>query len=197
VLRSCVVLAALLLALPVGVAAAQGVPPGLSREQPISVAGELISLAEIRHFARISAWSRGGLRGKRPTRTDFELAATFLINHRWVHGEARAQGVRVTGRQVGRQLRGQIHDSFSSWREFHEFLHETRQTFADIRLRVRADMESSRLRDLVIAGITDPEEQQARLDAWVADFGARWRAQTLCTPRFAVAGSDCGNAPAA
>ncbi len=194
-LRSCIVVATLLLVLPVGVAAGQDVPPGLSREQPISVAGETISLAEIRHLARNSAWSRGGLRGRRPSRADFERAAAYLISVRWIHGEARGQGMRVTGRQVGRMIRSQIHDSFPSWREFRAFLHETRQTLADIRMRVRADPESDRLRERVTAGITDPGEQQAVLDAWVADFRARWRAQTLCTPRFAVAQSDCGNAP--
>jgi len=194
VLRSCIVLVALLLALPVGVAAGQGVPPGLSREQPISVAGETISLAEIRHWARISA-RLSGHAGTRPTRTDFELAATLLINYRWVHGEARAQGVRVTGRQVGRAVIRQVHATFPAWRAFHRFLRESRQTLADIRMRVRADLEANRLRERVIAGITDPGEQQAVLDAWVADFRARWRAQTLCTPRFASPSSGCGNAP--
>jgi hypothetical protein len=193
VLRSCIVAAALLLALPVGVAAGQDVPPGLSREQPISVAGETISLAEIRHWARISARSSGETR---PTRADFELAATLLINYRWVHGEARAQGVRVTGRQVGRAVIRQVHATFPTWRALHGFLRESRQTLADIRMRVRADLEANRLRARAVAGIIDRREQEAALDAWVTAFRARWRAQTLCTPRFAVAGSDCGNAPA-
>jgi hypothetical protein len=190
VLRSAVLLAAAVLALPVAAAAGQEpVPPGLSREQPISVAGDTIALSEIRHWARIGAV------GGRPGRPELTQAAMLLISIRWIHGEARALGVRVTGGRVGRALRAQLRANFGSWRAFHAYLHENGQTLADVRLRVRSDLESTRLRKLAIGDATDPEEQQARLLAYVEEFDARWRAQTVCTPRFAVLASVCGNVP--
>ena len=196
--RSALLVAALL-ALPVPAAAAQdappAVPPGLSREQPISVGGETIALAEIRHWARVASAGGGSRRG-RPSRAYFQQAATLLISHGWIAGEARALGVRVTPGQVGRALRRQVHATFRSWRGFHRFLRRNRMTFADIRLRIRVDLLSLRLRALAIGDATGSEEQQARLDAYVQDFAARWRAQTVCTPRFATPSSECSNAPA-
>ena len=189
-LRSAVLLAAAVLALPVAAAAGQEpVAPGLSREQPISVAGETISLTEIRF------WARAAAEGGRPGRPELLQAASFLISTRWVHREARTRRVRVTGGQVGRELLSQIHDSFPSWREFHAFLRESGQTFAHIRLRVRSDMESARLRELAIGDATDPQEQIERRGAYAEEFSARWRAQTVCTPRFVVLADSCGNAP--
>jgi hypothetical protein len=171
----------------------------LSREQPISVAGETISLDEIRHWARISAQSDAHPR--RPTRNDLLSAAQLLIHYRTIALETRAVGIRVTPREVSRELRGLIHTAFESWRGFHAYLRDYRQTFADVRWRVRLDLLSNRLRERVISEIGDTEDTEERFGAWLADFNARWRAQTLCTPRFAMprrteAPLPCGNGPA-
>jgi hypothetical protein len=57
---------------------------------------------------------------------------------------------------------------------------------------VRLDLLSNRLRNRVLEGIDDPEEQMARLDAFVLDFSTRWKAQTLCTPLFtAIIAETC------
>jgi hypothetical protein len=53
-----------------------------------------------------------------------------------------------------------------------------------LRLRVRLDLLSDRLRKRAVAGTDDPERQQARLLAFVVDFDARWQAQTRCSPLF-------------
>jgi hypothetical protein len=132
---------------------------------------------------------------------DFASAAAVLIGQRAIDGEARAQGIRVSGGQVGRALLRQVADTFSSWRAFHRLLRRTGQTFADTRFRVRLDLQTTRLRKRAIGDATDPAEQQERLEAFVADLQARWRAQTLCTPRFASPPkgsppSDCGNTTA-
>jgi hypothetical protein len=101
---------------------------------------------------------------------------------------------------VSRRLLRDIHDTFNSWRELHAFLHEGRQAFADLRVRVRLDLQTEQLQQRAVGDITDPYEAEARLDAWTAAFLARWRARTLCTPRFAVPQkgrppTDCGNGP--
>jgi SurA N-terminal domain len=164
------------------------VPPGLSRAEPISVAGEMIPIGEIEHHARIAARSFGGR-----SRRYFRQAAQVLISNRWLDGEARAQGVKVTAGQVRRALRSQVHETFSERADFRKYLRDSGQTRADVRARVRLDLISNRLRRRAIGDATDPEEQQRRLDAFVTDWRARWRAMTLCTPRFAVLPGYCAN----
>jgi hypothetical protein len=187
--RLILVSAACLLLVPT--AAAQdppSIPAGLSRAEPISVAGETIAVGEIEHWARISARTGGGR-----ARRHFGQAAILLITQAWIEGEARAQGIQVTRRQVRRSLRAQIKQSFPDRADFREFLRESGQTRAELRLRVRIDMLSNRIRDRAVGDATDPEEQQRRLEAFVTDFRRRWRALTLCTPRFAVLPGYCAN----
>jgi hypothetical protein len=62
--------------------------------------------------------------------------------------------------------------------------------------RVRQSLLSDAIRRQVIGDAKTPEGRQARLDRFVAEFRARWRAQTLCTPRFLALREQCGNAPA-
>jgi hypothetical protein len=63
-----------------------------------------------------------------------------------------------------------------------------------IRLRIRLDLLSGKLRDLVTAGAATPNEEQERLDAFVREFRRKWRARTACRPPW-VSESDCGIQP--
>jgi SurA N-terminal domain len=185
--RILVVLCLLALAAPVA-HAQEPVPPGLSREAPISVFGKTIAIGEIEHLARISARMSGGR-----TRQHFDQAAIYLISREWLEGEARAQGIRVSARQVRREFRSTRDQSFPSLHEYRRFLRDTGQSNADIRVRVRLDLITRRLRDRIVAGVDDEQERQRRLDSFVADFSARWRSVTLCTPRFADLPGQCAN----
>jgi SurA N-terminal domain len=185
-----ILLAFALLAVVAPAASAQDpLPPGLSREEPISVFGETIAIGEIEHWARTAARAADGGRA----RDYFEQAAQYLIDTRWIEGEARAQGIDVTPRQVRRSLERQIDQSFPRRREFRAFLRGSGQTMADLRRRVRVDLLANRLRRRAIGDATDPEEQQRRVEAFVADFRARWRSVTLCTPRFVDLPGYCAN----
>ena len=182
---------ALLLAAP---AAAQDVPPGLSKDQPISVAGETIPLSELQHWAGLARLSSGDPRTPR-TRAHLEQAAQLLISYRWIEGEAAALGITVSRERVLRSFRRQRRQSFPRRRDYVEFLRDSRQTQRDVVRRVRLDLLSNRIRDHAIGDTKDPEEQQVRLEAFVQDFRARWIAATLCTPRFATMELiGCGNA---
>jgi hypothetical protein len=179
----------LLLAVPATASAQTPLPEGLSRAEPISVAGETIALSEIRRWARIAA--RAGGSGP-PGLPELGQAADLLVSQRWIEAEAHATGIRVSDRRVRRELREQADASFPSLRALGRFLRQTGQTLADIRFRVRLDLLSNRLRNRVLEGIDDPEEQMARLDAFVLDFSTRWKAQTLCTPLFtAIIAETC------
>jgi hypothetical protein len=184
------VLAACLLCLAAP-AAASAIPPGLSGDEPISVAGRTITLDEITHWARIVA--RTGDSSGGATRQHFEQAAQLLISNRWIAGEAERLGLDVSRRQVGQSFRRQKQRSFPRERGYRRFLRESGQTTADVRARVRLDLTSDRIRRHVIGGEKRPRVQQRLLLEFVADFDARWRAQTVCTPRFARTLQECGN----
>jgi hypothetical protein len=184
------VLAACLLCLAAP-AAASAVPPGLSGDEPVSVAGRTITLDEITHWARISARTDGSPGGA--TREHFELAAQLVISFRWIAGEAELRGLELSRRQAAEAFRRQKQRAFPRDRDYRRFLRRTGQTDADVRHRVRLDLLSDRIRDDVIGGEKRARVQQRRLDEFIAAFFARWHAQTLCTPRFARALEDCGN----
>ena len=171
-------------------APAQEVPAGLSRLEPISVAGKTITLSELEHWAGLARRSSGMPR----SRVHLHQAAQVLISQRWIQGEAQAMGIEVTGREVRREFRKQRAASYPSRRAYLRWLRTSGQTQADILLRVRMDILSERISNRAIGGAKDPEEQQRRLDAFVRDYRARWMAVTLCTPRFATVPTlDCGN----
>ena len=166
--------------------------PELTREQPIAVGSRTIGIAEIEHWARIAARAGGGP-SARVRRGEYRQAAGLLIDYRWLTGEARALGIRLSAARVTREFRRQVRASFRTEREFRRYLRESALTRTDLRRRVRMDLLSNRIRDRVLRGI--PEGlQQARLDEWVADYRARWTAVTRCTPRFARA-EGCSGQP--
>jgi hypothetical protein len=171
----------------------QPVPAGLSRVEPISIAGKIMSIGEIEHWARIQARAAGGRR----SRKHLAPAADYLIRARWIEGEAEAAGIRVAPRRVWREFRAQRDEVFRTRRHFRRYLRESGQTGADVRMRVRLNIVSDRLRARAIGDATDPVEQQERLDAFVEDHRTRWRAVTLCTPRFARLSGLCSNSVAA
>jgi foldase protein PrsA len=191
-------LAALVLALFALVAAlpaAADVPP----RTVATVDGTRIGRSTFDH------WLRAAARGERPrspvprpgTRRWRVLSAQvmeFLIGGRWIALEARERGIRVSRRMVRRTFERQRRESFPSEREYRRWLRSSGQTERDLLFRVRLDMLSDRVRRHALRGIEDPEEQQRRLEEFVADFRAKWRARTECAPRFLV--PECGNAPA-
>jgi hypothetical protein len=168
--------------------AQEPLPPGLSEQEPISVFGETIAIGDIEHWARIAARLRGGR-----ARRHFDDAATLLISNLWIEGEARAQGISVTAREVRRSFRRQREQSFPTRRDYRKFLRDSGQSQAELLERVRVDMLSRRIRARAVGDARDPEEQQRRLEAFVTDFRARWRSVTLCTPRFTDLPGYCAN----
>jgi len=185
--RSIVIAA--LVAVAVSPAAALAAPV-LSKDQPIGVGERVITLDQLEHWARIAARSDDS-----PTRREhFVVAGRVLIGMTWIEAEAERQGVEVSDARVDRALRRQIREAFPHG-GLRRFLRETGQTRRDIKVRVRIDLLSDILRRRAIGDAKTPAGQQRRLERFVAEFRARWRAQTLCTPRFANELEDCSNGP--
>jgi hypothetical protein len=166
--------------------------PVLSRQQPISVGERVITLDRLEHWARIVARTTG----RRTVAADFQEAASFLVDSTWIEAEAELRRIEVSDSRVERDLRRQIRESFPGGAGFRHFLRVSGQTRADLAWRVRVRLLSDAIRRQVIGDAKTPRGQQRRVDRFLAEFRARWRSQTFCTPRFARLPDRCANAPA-
>jgi hypothetical protein len=176
-------------------ALAGGQPPPAPVEptarHPIVVGDKTISRGWLRHWTDVAA--RSALE-EEPRRVYRVLAAQSLISFRWIRSEALERGIVVTREQTDRSLRRQRRQSFATRRDYRKFLRDSGQTVEDIRIRIRVDLLSNRIRDQVTEGAATPREQQRRLDEFVREFRRKWSAQTACLQPWFVLG-DCGRLP--
>ena len=176
-------------------ALAGGQPPPAPVEptprHPIVVGDKTISRGWLRHWTDIAARSAGDHRHRPGYRA---MAAQLLISNRWIRSEALERGIFVSRAQVNRSLRRQRRQSFATRRDYRKFLRTSGQTPTDIRLRVRVDMLSNRIRRQVTRGAATPREEQRWLDEFVLEFRRKWSARTACLPPWFVEG-DCGRPP--
>jgi hypothetical protein len=115
----------------------------------------------------------------------------FLISSYWVEGEARDLHIRVSAGEVRRsfdRLRGQ---AFPKRGEFRAFLRQSGQTVADLLLRTRLNLTSTRIQRRILSSGHGAGGGQRALARFLSGFRAKWRAQTYCAGEYAV--SDCGH----
>jgi hypothetical protein len=81
--------------------------------------------------------------------------------------------------------------------EYRRFLKESRYTRRDVRERVEIQLLSTRLQERFEAQIAreteDESEEQRAFTKFIAEFNARWRARTVCAPKYAI--ERCSNGP--
>jgi foldase protein PrsA len=73
----------------------------------------------------------------------------FLISANWVLGEAEAQGVKVTDKEVQKQFNQIKSQQFPKETDFKKFLASSGQTVSDLLLRVKLDMLSQKIQQKV------------------------------------------------
>lgn len=135
-----------------------------------------------RHRCRI-----GGLSAQQ-LQSDRRAALEFLVFARWVDGEARERGIRVSQETVRRERQETKRLAFDSERAYRRFLKRTCQTTKDISRRVRLDLLGMRIRRQVLAGSSGAAERQRVLDEFKAAFTEKWRARTSCQPGYEAPG---------
>jgi hypothetical protein len=177
-------------ALGAAAALAAGQPPATepvapTAKAPIVIASKPMSRGFLRHWAQLG---RNAGVARRSARAQ---AAAVLISSRWIKAEAAERGIEVNRGDVTRALRRQRRQAFGTRRRFRRFLRETGQTVRDVRFRVNIDLLSTRIRRQVTEGAATPEEEQARLDEFVAEFRRKWRARTVCREPWVT--PDCGS----
>ena len=115
---------------------------------------------------------------------------SFLISSDWVIGEARDLNVQVSAAEVRHRFDRIRRQQFPKRGEFTAFLRSSGQTVGDLLFRVRLNLLSARIQRQIIAG--QPESAQANaLARFTKEFSTKWRAQTYCSPAYAV--RDCGH----
>jgi ADP-heptose:LPS heptosyltransferase len=115
----------------------------------------------------------------------------FLLSAAWVQGEARALHVHVSPAVVRKQFERVRHTQFPRRGEFQRFLRQTKQTVADLLMRVELNMLSARIQRRVASGHRGARAKQEALRRFIAHFRGKWTSQTYCAPSYAV--PDCGH----
>lgn len=162
------------------------------------VGSRALSEATFEHWDEIAAagTAAGTTSPRTPAMAQALLAEAmgFLISSMWVRGEAEALKVRVSPIAVRRQFVRMRREQFRKAREFRAFLRKSKQTVADLLLRVELDMLSQRIQRRVTAGYHGAAAKKRALARFVADFRAKWTGQTYCASQYAV--KDCGHVQA-
>lgn len=120
-----------------------------------------------------------------------EQVMGFLISADWVLGEAADLKVHVSQTELRQHFHQIRLEQFPKLREFRKFLRESKQTVADLLMRVELDMLSNRIQRRVTSGHLGAAGKQRALNRFVTHFRPKWTARTYCAPRYAV--SDCGH----
>jgi hypothetical protein len=145
-----------------------------------------VSGALLSHWTAISQKGSGD---DAPAGDVREQALLFLINGRWIEGEAAERGIKLPDRAVRRRLTRQKHAAFPDERAFRQFLEDSGMTRSDLKYRVRLDMLSERIRTDA-AGTGSARTQERRISRFLRGFGRKWKARTSCLPGYVV--ESCG-----
>jgi foldase protein PrsA len=76
----------------------------------------------------------------------------LLISFEWIEGEAKAQNLKVTDKEIQKTFDKQKKEAFPKAADFTKFLKDSGQTEADIVKRVRLDTLSNKIREKVTKG---------------------------------------------
>src|SRR3954452_24866616 len=84
----------------------------------------------------------------------------LLVSFKWIEGEAKAKGIKVSDKEVKASFDKQKKQAFPKAADFQKFLKDSGQTEGDILKRVRLDTLSNKIRDKVTKGkdkVTDAQ----------------------------------------
>lgn len=141
----CAALAALVLA---GPASAAPETPAVVVSASGGTPGTVITEADVAHWVAVADKSTPGQKA----RALQDQALELLIQNAWVTGEAAELGIVVTDAEVDAAFREQRDGLSSNRADYERFLREIGFSEADVRVRIRLDLLSSRLRDRITAG---------------------------------------------
>jgi foldase protein PrsA len=104
-------------------------------------------------------------------------AENFLIQSIWLQGEAQDRNIKVTDAQVEQRFKQVKKQNFPKAKDFDKFLKDSGQTLADLKLQVKLDVISTKIKAQVTKGAD--KVSQARVTA----FYAKHRTGQFTTPQ--------------
>lgn len=159
------------------------------------VGSQAITEATFQHWSAIAQAEPSSQAGHQPSAAEVTTQVMgFLISADWIIGEARDLDMHVSPTQVRRTFNRTRKAQFPKQSEFQAFLAKSKETVADILLRVELDLLSQRLQRRVVAGEHGAHKKQVALKHFVSDFRTKWTAQTYCAAQYAS--RDCGHVQA-
>jgi hypothetical protein len=114
----------------------------------------------------------------------------FLTSADWVTGEAADLGIELSAGAVRHEFDRLRREQFPRQAAFEKFLRQTGQTAADLLLRVRLSMLTTRIQQRV-AGHGSPRRRRRALARFLKHFERKWKAQTYCETLYEV--PHCGH----
>jgi hypothetical protein len=158
----------------------------------VCVGSRAITGAVFEHWATVAMKSEGP-NPKQPAAQGEVIGEVmgFLISSDWVLGEASALHVRVSSATVKRRFDHIRKQQFHTRKEFNAFLKSSGQTVADLMLRVKLNLLSTRIQKHVLAGHRGEAGKKHALERFVKGFKHRWSGRTYCSPEYSSA--DCGH----
>ncbi len=155
------------------------------------VRSQEITGATFAHWAAVAGNAEPHRRpAAEPTHKEMTQVMGFLISADWILGEAAKLHINLSSVAVRRQFDKLRREQFPKDAQFKAFLRQTGQTSADILLRVRLSMLSTRIQQQIV-GHGSVHTRQHRLSRFAKQFEDRWVAQTYCESLYTMA--DCGH----
>ena len=157
------------------------------------VGSQEISGATFTHWAVVAERSQPHAHRRpvaEPTHEEMTLTLGFLISADWVTGEAADLGIELSAGEVRHEFDRLRRQQFPKLAEFKKFLRQTGQTTADLLLRVRLSMLTTRMQQRV-EGHGSARARQNALMRFVKNYQRKWKAQTYCESLYRT--PDCGH----
>ncbi len=156
-----------------------------------------ITRIEFQHALAQSAAAAGRSSTPRPGADEYEklkdIAFREMLDTVWIEGQAAEMGIRISSRQVSRQLAQLKKQAFKSEAAYYEFLRESHFTRGDVRERIKIQLISWKIQERVGAGAESEAETRKAFATFVAEYAERWRSRTVCADGFEI--DRCSNGP--
>ena len=164
-------------------------PPSPPPTVVACVGSREITLASFEHWSEVAKAAPG----PQPPSTHeiVEQVMGFLLSVEWVRGEARARHVHVAPAVVRRKFEHLRKLQFHKLRQFRTFLRKTKETVADILMRIEVQLLAGAIQKRVTAGKRGPKAQGRALSRFAERFQKKWKRSTYCAPAYAI--PDCGH----
>lgn len=125
-----------------------------------------------------------------------EAALGELLDAIWIEGEGEELGLTVTDAQITTELAQIKKQSFKTRAAYEKFLSQSNFSEADVLARVKLQLLSTKIQDLIQSRGHGQKAVQREFEAFVTAYQNKWRSRTVCGEDFVIK-DRCSNGPEA